>query len=269
MFTTITDRPLPDTNVERKALLDPYAEAFRRHAVAEGNVNGEGRAYYPSHEFCLIFDQDGTFNLDMLDHVTADYVSTVKVWAERTLSLADFQTLEEGADRTATGQALATMRRREADAKRDAARLLQEKRDLEAQIEAMRQAPSVPTGPTTLQELKRHYLWTELATEAAYAADEAGFCSEYDRMAGLIGLPDRDDVMPTRSFTRTVTFTVTVTEEYEEESRGDGAPSEYVDVDTVASEIRSVLENGDYVTDVEVSLDGTGWGGNYASWEEN
>lgn len=51
-----------------------------------------------------------------------------------------------------------------------------------------------------------------VAYKAARIATSAGYCSEYDRIASAVGLPDRDELF-TREYEHTVevTFTVTVT----------------------------------------------------------
>lgn len=154
---------------------------------------------------------------------------------EAPLAVADDET-----ERTAQAQALATMRRREADAIADRDRY---------------RAMVASQGPTTLDELKRHPLWQDLAREAAEAAVEEGFCGEYDRMARAIGLPDRDDVLGSRSYSRSFTVTLTITQSAEQEW-GDGSPSSYVD----QYDLQSLIDDAD---NVEVDAP------SYVEWDED
>lgn len=134
-----------------------------------------------------------------------------------TRDAAPVEAVETGAsyaDRESVAAAMATLRRREADALAD--------RD--------RYRTLLASAPTTLDELKRSPLWQDLAREAAEAAVEEGFCGEYDRMARAIGLPDRDDVLGSRQYSRSYLVTIRVNESTEMEW-GDGAPSSYVELD--------------------------------------
>lgn len=146
-------------------------------------------------------------------------------------------------ERTAQAQALATMRRREADAIAD--------RDRYRAALANAQAAQ---GPTTLADLKRHPLWQELAREAAEAAVEEGFCSEYDRMANAIGLPNRDDVLGSRTWSREITVTITISQS--DETEWGDRPDSYVDRYTLLDSIG----NGDYSVETFPS---------YVDWTED
>lgn len=174
-----------------------------------------------------------------------------------TFSLSEPTPSEGKADREATGNALAVMRRREAQAIADRAQTV---RDLiEARQEAARlreQAQAVtPWGPD-------HPDWLPFWLQAARDAEAAGNCSEYDRHAAEMGAPSRQwfreqgtslEPVPT-TFDHCLSVTVSVTLHVHVSGPEDGP-----DEDDVVQAIRdngSIVYNGDRLDfDEDVSFD--------------
>ncbi len=146
-------------------------------------------------------------------------------WAERNVALP---VVDEA--RTAQAQALATMRRREADALADRDRY-------RAEMVALRGALGGHVDYDSLVAAVER----DVAIRAARIAIAEGYCREYDRIAEGANLPDRDDLRSDLEEEREilVTFRLTVS----------AMPGDDVDSDDVSSAIDDAVRWGNY--DVE------------------
>lgn len=133
-------------------------------------------------------------------------------------------------ERTSQGRALAAMHRRESEVMAELARLREQNAQLNAQLS------HAQVGDIDISDPRLTHIWIA----AAKAANTLNQCSEYDRTAGMLGIPTRDELREQGLLSQTYDVEVRV------------ELSTWITVQVQATDERNAIDEADHLDTADI-----------------